>query len=303
MPESSLKTSGGGGTNISLGRQAALFLLLVGGIISVVYAGIIGLQVYPLLWALILLVSAGFLYLSPRVAEFMEYERGVFFRFGKFNYVASPGIHLWFPIFDSYQRVDMRIFRVHVPVQPVITNDNITVKVSVVFMVRVTDAKKAVLEVKDYKNEITDLSSAELRNAVSKYSLQEVLDETDKIHDQMVAAIERIASSWGLQLARLAVETIEIPPEIKNAMDARRQAIEKKATIETNAQARKAVIQVLNEAASNLSPTTMEFLYLETLRRMAEGKSTKIILPMEITKIAEFAAKKIGNSMFSNSNE
>ncbi len=290
--------SSSGSPNISLGRQAALFLLLVAGIISVVYAGIVGMQVYPLLWAMILFAAAGLFYLSPRIAEFMEYERGVFFRFGKFNYVASAGIHLWFPVFDSYQRVDMRVFRVQVPVQPVITSDNITVKIGVVFMVKVTDAKKAVLEVRDYKHEITDLSSAELRNAVSKYTLQEVLDETDKIHDQMVVAIERIASSWGLQLARLAVETIEIPPEIKAAMDARRQAIERKAAIETNAQARKSVITVLNEAAGNLSPTTMEFLYLETLRRMADGKSTKIVLPMELSKIAEFAAKKLGNSTF-----
>lgn len=268
-------------------RQAAFFVFILAAAGAIFYLGVLGLQIHPIIWGAILLALALMAWLSPRIVEFKEYERGVFFRLGKFHYVAGPGIHLWFPVFDSFDRVDMRVFRVKVPSQQVITADNISVNVNVVFLLRVRDAKKAVLEVKDYQTEITEISSSELRNAASRYDLQEMLDDTDMLDKKMIAAITPLASQWGLELVKLAVEKIELPPEIKDAMDARRQAIERKAKLETDAQASEMVLEGINKVASNLSPATLEYLYLDTMRKMADGKATKLVVPIELSRIAE----------------
>jgi regulator of protease activity HflC (stomatin/prohibitin superfamily) len=268
-------------------RQAAFFVFIIAAAAAIFYIGIIGLAVNPILWGTLLLVLAFIALLSPRAVEFKEYERGVFFRFGKFSHVAQPGVHLWFPVIDSYDRVDIRVFSVKVPSQQVITSDNISVDVGVAFLLRVKDAKRAVIEVKDYQTEITEFTSSELRNSASQFTLQEMLDDTNQLDSKMIATITPLASQWGLELVKLAVEDIKLPPEIKDAMDARRQAIERKAKLETDAEASQLVLQRINEVASTLSSATLEYLYLDTMRKMADGKATKIVLPMELSRIAE----------------
>jgi hypothetical protein len=279
----------------SVQRQAAFFVFIIAAAACIFYAGVLGLQVHPIIWGAILAVLAFGAWLSPRVVEFKEYERGVFFRLGKFDKIAGPGVHMWYPVIDSYDRVDMRTFSVRVPSQPVITSDNISVEAGVVFLLRVKDAKLAILEVKDYQSEITATASATLREVASRFTLQEVLDDAEKLDEAMIECIAPLASKWGLTLVKLDVENITLPPEIKDAMDARRQAIEKKAKMETEAQAQGLVLEGLDKVASNLSPTTMEYLYLDTMRKIADGRSTKIVLPLELSRIAESISQTLSD--------
>ena len=74
----------------------------------------------------------------------------------------------------------------------------------------------------------------------------------------------------------------------------RKSAEEFKARVKIEAEARQIALDTINAAASQLSPTTMRYLYFDTLKRMAEGKATKIVLPVEMTK----AARTLGRLNF-----
>ena len=62
------------------------------------------------------------------IRQINEYERGIKFRFGKFNKIMNPGWNLILPIIDSFKKVDVRTKAVDVPEQEAITKDNVSIK-------------------------------------------------------------------------------------------------------------------------------------------------------------------------------
>ncbi len=274
-------------------RRAAIFVALIAAALVIGYGTLFVLRLHPIAAGILILLGALLIWLAPRLVSFRDYERGVFFRFGKFLRVAGPGPVITFPSIESYVRVDLRENRIDLPPQPVITQDNISITVDVVCMVKVTDPKKAVLNVKDYQHALSDLLYAEIRNAVSELPLQSVLDRTDDIRKVMLDHTTPTAESWGVKIVRVEIERILLPDELRLAFNARREAEEKKARIQVEAEARQVMLNLLNESASQLSPATMEYLYLDTLKRMAEGRATKFILPAELSRLAEVVGARL----------
>ena len=62
------------------------------------------------------------------IRQVNQYERGILFTLGKFSRILEPGWHVILPIFQSYDKVDIRTKAVDVPAQEVITKDNVSVK-------------------------------------------------------------------------------------------------------------------------------------------------------------------------------
>ena len=77
------------------------------------------------IFGFILIVLIALVVISIR--QINEYERGVLFRFGKFNKILLPGWNLVFPVIDSFKKVDVRTKAVDVPEQDAITKDNVSV--------------------------------------------------------------------------------------------------------------------------------------------------------------------------------
>ena len=76
-----------------------------------------------------------------------EYERGVVFRLGRFNSVTTAGFKWIIPFVDRMVKVSLREIVMDVPVQEVITRDNVSVKVNAVLYFRVLHPDKAVIQV------------------------------------------------------------------------------------------------------------------------------------------------------------
>ena len=106
--------------------------------------------------------------------------------------------------------------------------------------------------------------------------------------------MSKIAKDWGIEVYRVELERFDIPEDVRQAMHERKKAKELKEAAEQKALAEKITIQTINEAASNLSPQTLAYMYMETLKKMAEGKATKIIFPLEMSKLAESLADRAG---------
>ncbi len=117
------------------------------------------------------------LYILSGIRVINEYERGVKFTFGKFSKVCNPGWRLALPIFQRMVKVDMRVTVMDVPSQVAITKDNVSTTINAVLYFRVFDAAKAVIEVSDYFNAISQLAQTTMRNTVGEVSLNELLQE------------------------------------------------------------------------------------------------------------------------------
>ncbi len=245
---------------------------------------IIGVGVVILLLATVL----------PRLAEFKEYERGVVFRFGKFRKVAGPGWYIYWPAFESFVLVDLRTTTVDLPYQSVITQDDVEINVDAVIYERVVDAKRAVIQVKDYKAAMRELLRAQIRNTVKKMELEEVLEKTEEISTELKNALKSVSEDWGVEVFKVEVQTIKLPDSLIVAMHKRREAGEYKIKLETEAQAKQISLDIIDKATSRVSPGTLTFLYLDTLKAVANGRATKIVFPVELSNLAKALSDKVG---------
>lgn len=275
-------------------QRAAVFVTIIAAAIALGYGGLVLLKLNPIVWAGILVLLAAVIWLSPRVIEFREYERGVFFRFGRFSKVGGPGAVLFYPRIESFVRADLRDTPLDIPPQSVITLDNITLTIDTVCEVRITDPKLMVLTVREFQKSLVNSLAAELRNTISQMTLADVLDHADDVSARLITAISPRAAEWGITIRRVEIEKVTLPDELRAAMNARKEAEERKLRLETDAQARTVVLDSLNLSASKLTPTTLEYLYLDTLKRMADGRATKIVLPAELSRLAEVIGGRIG---------
>ena len=105
------------------------------------------------------------IYLLSSIKILREYERGVVFRLGRvLPQPKGPEILLVFAPIDRIVRISLRIEAMEVPVQDVITRDNVTVKVNAIVHFRVTEPIKAVIEMTNFLYATSQLTQTSLRS-------------------------------------------------------------------------------------------------------------------------------------------
>ncbi len=276
-----------------LNRQVIVFVGIIAGIILVVYFGLFVLK-NPLLFAVLVLAVVAGAAFFPRAIMLKEYERAVVFRFGRFHRVSGPGIEFVLPNIESHQVIDLRTHTIDTSPQEVITKDNIRVKIDAIVYLKIVDPKKTVVEIKDYKTAIIQLLLARIREIVSKMPLDEVLARIDEIDSELHSVIKSAADAWGITALRVEVQSIELPPSLVEAVQKKKEAEEARARVETEAEARRTAIEILDRAASKMSDTTLSYLYLDALKKISEGRSNKIIFPLELSHLASLLSGRLG---------
>src|SRR3990167_5948922 len=134
------------------------------------------------------------------VRQVNQYQRGVKFMLGKYITTAEPGWRLIIPIIQSLIKIDMRTKAVDVPLQEAITKDNISAKINAVIYYKVVDAAKAVLEVENFWNAVSQLAQTTMRNVVGELELDELLANRDTAAQRIKEIIENAASQWGIKV-------------------------------------------------------------------------------------------------------
>lgn len=273
-------------------RQSVVFVAILAAAFTLIYGGLFILELSPLLLFVLLLVFVALISFSPHIMEFKEYERGVLFQFGRFQRVVGPGWVIIIPHVHSVERVDLRTQVMDISPQNTITKEQIRLKIDVVVYWRVVNPFKAIVEVKDYEKALMQLLYSEIRNIVGNMSVEDVIANTDEIENQLYAMVKAVEDQWGISTKDVQVQSIELPPKLAEAMQQRRAAIDYKRKLETEAEARARKIQIVDEAASNMSDRTLAYFYLEALKRIADGKANKIIFPLELSRLANLLADK-----------
>jgi len=233
-----------------------------------------------ILAVLLFLIFIQFLRAVGILREVKEYERLAIFRMGHFHRIAGPGWVFVIPFFERAVLLDLRVQRLDLPPQEVITADEIRVGIDIIVFYKIKDPEKAVLAVEDFKKTLEGYVYAALRDIASNLTLNELYGEIEKVNDIVKVKIEPMTAEWGITIIDVEVQNIRIPEPIQQAMHLRRKAKEEWAAAQYQARAQRTLIEAIAEAASKLDEKALTYLYLkETLPKLASGPSTKIVFP------------------------
>ena len=231
------------------------------------------------------------LVILPMIKQINEYERGVKYTFGKFSSIMKPGWKLVIPIFQSYQKVDIRTKAVDVPEQEAITKDNVSVKINAVIYYKIFDASKAILAVENYYYAVSQLAQTTMRNVVGSVTLDELLSEREKLSDQICRVIDTATDPWGIKVENVELKDISLPEEMKRVIAKAAEAEREKQAVITKAQGEVEASNNLAIAARTMSavPGALHLRTLSTINDVSSDQSNTIIfaIPLEVLRAFE----------------
>ena len=165
-------------------------------------------------------------------------------KLGAYEATWSVGVHFLIPIFYSIaKRVNLKEQVADFPPQPVITKDNITMRIDSVVFYQITDPRLYAYGVENPINAIENLTATTLRNIIGELEIDETLTSRETINAKMRSILDVATDPWGIKVNRVELKNIIPPASIQEAMEKqmkaereRREAIliaegEKKSTI------------------------------------------------------------------------
>ena len=291
------------------------------------------------MFLLILFVLLVFLFLNC-VRIVPQAQAVVVERLGRYHATWDAGIHIMLPILDRVaKRVNLKEQVADFPPQPVITKDNVTMRIdSVVFFV-ITEPRLYAYGVENPIAAIENLTATTLRNIIGSMDLDTTLTSRETINTEMRSQLDIATDPWGIKVNRVELKNILPPDAIREAMEKQMKAEREKREVVTLAQGKKesavltaqgnkeaailnaeaekqtailhaeaekerrireaegqaqairAVkeaeaegIRMLKEAGADES--VIRLRSLDTLAKVADGDSTKILIPSDIQNMA-----------------
>ena len=254
-------------------------------------------------WIGVLLIVL--LILSSSVRIVPEYKRLVIFRLGRLAGSRGPGIVFLIPVIDRPVSVDLRILTMDVPVQEVITKDNVPIKVNAVVYFRVLDPSHSVVEVENYVLATSQLAQTTLRSVVGSVELDEVLSSREKINHELQKIIDERTDPWGIKVSAVEVKELELPEGMKRAMARQAEAERERRAKIIAAEGELQAATKLSEAAKQMevSPVTLQLRYLQTIREIGAEKSSTTFFPIPIDLVRPFVERAFGGTQEKRSPE
>ena len=178
--------------------------------------GFIGLA---LLILVVLLVLVSCVKIVPQ-AQAMVVER-----LGAYLDTWEVGVHFKTPFIDRVaKRVILKEQVVDFPPQPVITKDNVTMKIDTVVFFQITDPKLYSYGVENPIMAIENLTATTLRNIIGDLELDQTLTSRETINTKMRAALDVATDPWGIKVNRVELKNIIPPAAIQDAMEKQMKA-------------------------------------------------------------------------------
>ncbi len=248
------------------------------------------------------------------------WQKGLVERLGKYQRTAEAGLNLIIPFMERLIKIDMREQVVDVPPQSVITKDNVVVEVDAVVYYEITDPVKVTYNIADFYIAAIKLAQTNLRNLIGDLALDESLTSREVINTKLRQILDDATDKWGAKVTRVELQRIEPPVDVTEAMHRQMKAErDRRAMIlEAEGQKRSAILKAEGEAEAikkvadadkyekltvakgeaeavetvyqaihNGRPTNdlIAIKYLEALQKIADGRATKIFLPIEASGV------------------
>jgi regulator of protease activity HflC (stomatin/prohibitin superfamily) len=325
MSDSVARELGEKSAGLSTRASVALFALLAVG------AGLAFdiIEFDPLVVAGLALLFVAVAAVSSAVEIVEAYEKEALTVFGEFRELLEPGIHFVPPFVSRAYPFDMRTQTIDVPRQEAITEDNSPVVADAVVYIKVMNAKRAFLQVDDYKRATSNLAQTTLRAVLGDMELDETLSKREKINRRIQRELEGPTDEWGVRVEAVEVREVNPSKDVKQAMEQqssaerrrramileaqgeRRSAIEsaegdKQANIlEAQGEKQASVLEAQGDAISTvLRAKSAESMGeraiiergMETLEEIGKGESTTFVLPQEMTSLLSRYGKHLTGS-------
>ena len=233
------------------------------------------------------------------IKQINQYERGVKFTLGKYTGIMDPGWRLVIPIFQSFQKIDMRIKAVDVPDQEAITKDNISVKVNAVIYYKVAFAEKAIIEVENFYYAVSQLAQTTMRNVVGEVNLDELLSGREAIAEKIRLIVDKSSDAWGIDVRSVELKDVTLPEDLKRVIGKQAEAEREKRAVIIKAEGEVIAADNLAKAANTLSGANgaLHLRTLNTLNDLSSDQSNTVIfaIPVEVLRALEGMGKKQNN--------
>jgi regulator of protease activity HflC (stomatin/prohibitin superfamily) len=219
-----------------------------------------------------------------------EYQRAVFFRFGRIRTEAKgPGLIFRIPAVDRIVKVNLRVEVVDIPPQSAITADNVTLQVDAVVYFRVADPVRAVVGVDNFRLASQRIAMTSLRSIIGRHELDNLLAHREDINNELKAQIALSTQGFGVEVHEVQIRDISLPSELVRAMSRQAEAERERRAKVIAATGELEASRELSEAATMLasSPGSMQLRSLQTLAEVATEHNSTLIFPIPI-ELLEF---------------
>ena len=222
-----------------------------------------------------------------------EYRRIVIFRLGRLIGSKGPGLIFVIPFVDKAVTTDLRTLTLDVPVQEVITKDNVPIKVNAVVYFRIMDPADSVTEIENYVLASSLLAQTTLRSVIGSAELDEVLSSREKINEELQIIIDERTDAWGIKVSAVEVKELELPDGMKRAMARQAEAERERRAKIIAAEGELQAAEKLSEAARQMetSNITLQLRYLQTVREIAGERNTTTFFPIPMELFEPFIEK------------
>ncbi len=213
-----------------------------------------------------------------------EYDRLVVFRWGRVTDVRGPGPVVIWPIAEQTKKVDMRIITMAIPMQEIITKDNVSAKTAAVCFFQVVDPYKVVTKIEDPVMATSQIAQTTLRSVLGQHDLDHLLSERDTINAKLQSIIDRQTEGWGIKVIGVEVKDVEIPDSMQRAMARQAEAERERRAKIVAAEGEMQAAEKLAEAAGIIAtqPGAMQLRQLQTMVEVSAEKNSTLIFPVPI---------------------
>ncbi|MBQ6706350.1 MAG: SPFH/Band 7/PHB domain protein [Clostridia bacterium] len=174
---------------------------------------------FVIILALLLIIVIPNIRIVPQAHEFViEF-------LGKYKTTWGAGLHVKIPLLERIsKKITLKEQVLDSPPQPVITKDNVTMRIDTVVYFRIFDAKLYTYGVVNPINALENLTATTLRNLVGELELDGTLTSRDTINGKMTAILDDATDQWGIKVNRVELKNIIPPEEIQSAMEKQMKA-------------------------------------------------------------------------------
>jgi regulator of protease activity HflC (stomatin/prohibitin superfamily) len=293
---------------------------------SVVLQGSLGLSTL-LVGLLFLTLAIVVVYQSVEIVD--AYEKKTLTVFGEYRRLLEPGISFIWPFVSRTYAFDMRTQTLDVPRQEAITRDNSPVTADAVVYIKVMNAKKAFLEVDDYKNAVSNLAQTTLRAVLGDMELDDTLNKRQEINAKIRKELDEPTDEWGIRVESVEVREVNPSKDVQRAMEQQTSAERKRRAmiLEAQGERRSAIEQAEGDKQSNiiraqgekqsqileaqgdaistvLRAKSAESMGeraviergMETLESIGQGESSTFIVPQELSSMVGRYGKHLSGS-------
>jgi regulator of protease activity HflC (stomatin/prohibitin superfamily) len=253
----------------------ALIILLASGLIWFITGWFV--------WLAIGVFSAILVGYGVKVAD--QWEKAVILRLGKFSHLAGPGLFFVIPIVDAVSNwIDHRTITTTFKAEQTLTKDTVPVDVDAVLFWTVMDAKKASLEVADYREAVFWAAQTALRDVIGRTNLAEMLSDRERIDRELKEVIDKRTEPWGVNVNAVEIRDVVLPTGLQDAMSREAQAERERRARIILGTAETEIAAKFAEAAKSYENNPVA-LHLRAMNILYEGikeKGAMVIVPSSI---------------------